>query len=161
MKLDDFPYCAETVLERIWWSPEKGHCITLILDTPDTEGHPFQAFKRGLAQGQRFKMAFEPIMDNEETPSDIKERRELKPSQKCAIRCKEAAFQEWIYQMMGCPIRPSDTTFQEHCTEMVKKHLAIRSRKELDTNQMARLSWEKLETQYLQETGQMAVDRSE
>lgn len=60
------PFSAEVLLLGWGTSPASGHWIKVQLDPAlDGEAHPFRLFKSGAANGQRFRMDFAAIGDDE------------------------------------------------------------------------------------------------
>lgn len=64
-----FRFEAETRLIRWGESSAAGRTITLELPPDDGASHPFRGFPTGHTQGQRFRMQFDAIADDEQTNS--------------------------------------------------------------------------------------------
>ena len=64
-----FRFEAETRLIRWGESSSAGRTITLELPPDDGAAHPFRGFPTGHSHGQRFRMQFDAIADDEQTNS--------------------------------------------------------------------------------------------
>ena len=84
----------------------------------------------------------------------------LPRAKQAGIRCKELAFQLWLSAKY-----PAHSDVADDAAEAVRRicrsriDMPLASRCELDTNTIAGACWDKLETQYEQDTGRMAEDR--
>lgn len=86
--VSEFPYRAEVRLLRWGESSSAGRTITLELPPDNGEAHPFRGLPTGHTHGQRFRMQFSIISDDEQpippagslNPSDRKDHPATAPS---------------------------------------------------------------------------------
>lgn len=161
------PFSAEVLLLGWGTSPASGHWIKVQLDPAlDGEAHPFRLFKSGAANGQRFRMDFAAIGDDEmvaagtagssadlsRTPAAgaaIREDAGATPSldppaagphplvKRAGVLAKDPAFQRWG----RCATEEAAAGFIRTCCQ-------IASRRDLATDACAAKAFEALEAEY-------------
>lgn len=73
--------------------------------------------------------------------------------QRCAIRCGELAFQEWLRKTLGHPPWLTGQDRAAFAADWVRSWCKITSRRELATDPRAQHRWDRLEDSYLRATG--------
>lgn len=72
---------------------------------------------------------------------------ELAPSQRCALRCQDASFQQYVAHKFAGILLPVQGN-PDACAERVRNKLGILSRSQLDTDWNAQRLWDDLESDY-------------
>lgn len=166
-----FPYAAEVRLLRWGESSSAGRTITLELPPDDGEAHPFRGLPTGHTHGQRFRMQFSIISDDEQpTPpagaqdrkdarlsgdppaggNSVKERRPwhtLPPQQRAGMLCSDAGFQKWVSRQAGWKCDEQDAR------DWLCMRLGIQSRAELATDPEAAERFDAIDRQFMLEAG--------
>lgn len=178
--MTNFPFEAEVRLIRWGESSSAGRTITLELSPDQGDGHPFKGFPTGHQHGQRFRIQFMPIGDDEQSV----ERRTSKqvyadksPEDRIVARAGALAgdkdFQQWL--LVSGRVDPlaweiSYGSNQEkveariHETEdFIRRSCGVASRSELATNVEAREFFVKLEAAFIdwRDAGLSEVDHGE
>jgi len=159
LSADEFPYAAEVRLLRWGESSTAGRTITLELSPDAGDSHPFKGFPSGHAHGQRFRMSFAVIQDDETeaptiTPKDRYSGKSAmeKAVARAAILCDDPEFQRWI----ASTAKPGGITFIEGdfndpgdvAASMLRDRLKIKSRAEIGTDERAYQEFLRIEHQY-------------
>lgn len=139
--MTSYPYEGEVQLLGYAWNPDDGPWIRIRLDEiAEMSGgpHPFNGFKKGREKGQRMKMRFDLIADDETTTEDDAPDEPVKlkggPICKRAVMlCKNPAFQRTTYP-----------TTEEGAKVSLYAHCHIESRAELDHNPKAAAIFERI-----------------
>lgn len=80
------------------------------------------------------------------------EKRERKRSEIAALKCKDQSFQNWLCMdvkpQFGRVWTDPSMTFEEMTDSVLKEHLGIQSKKELDTDPFKAAEWDKLITSF-------------
>ncbi len=175
------PYSAEVRLLRWGDSSTAGRTITLEIPPDAGEVHPFKGFPVGAKYGQRFRMRFDVILDDETTPtaadsmeaparSKDAQRSERAREQyagmdameqartRASLLCKDQAFQRWICFQNSSPTATFEVSEQAAACA-IRKLLYIESRSEIATSEKAYNAFLAMELSYKQAVGLMAEAR--
>lgn len=144
------PYEAEVRLIRWGDSSAAGRTITLELPYDAGEGHPFKGLPTGHKHGQRMRMTFSMIDDDETVSPDPPRRRERyakvddmgKAVQRAALLAKDLAFQQWASEKSGLP--PSESV----AACLIRAECGVASRGELAFDERAYQAFRALETEF-------------
>lgn len=173
-----FKFEAEVRLLRWSESSTAGRTITIELPPDAGEGHPFRGLPTGHQHGQRFRMQFSAIGDDE-TPVDSKaqlrdmlERSELETRPKDLDRSRAAkdryADADAMEQArIRSALLAKDPQFQmwtgsrgeEAATIFIRRHCQVESRRWIATDVSAYELFLELETTFAQATGRIAESR--
>ena len=164
--MTNFPFTADLVLLNSGETARKGMYVELGLHheidgpiRPD-DRNPFMDLDQGREKGQRFRVTFHLLADDEttteiaddETPKPAKRPKrpwhELSAREQACIRCKEPAFQQWAsklqFELFEIEIPPSE----EGAAAFVKDYCEVESRSDLDNSGLAAACWQSLDKQY-------------
>ena len=153
--MTDFPLTADLVLLNSGETARKGMYVELGLhheiDGPICPGdrNPFMDLKQGREQGQRFRVTFHLLADNETTtaetaPEDTAEQPKGGPICKRAVLlCKRGDFQRWLLGF--APLREDR---EDAAKAEMYRRFGIKSRAELDHNYQARCAFEVIEQDF-------------
>lgn len=176
-------YEIEARLLRWGDSSTAGRTITLELDPDAGEQHPFRHYSSGAKHGQRFRLLFASISDDESAPvppapevaparlnnpqvkdpsksERAKDSYALKTERERAVvraslLCKDPQFQKWMCNNTSYAEAPTEsiTTF------LLRDHLGIKSRSEIGYDERAYKAFLDLEYQFDVFTGKKAGPR--
>lgn len=93
--------------------------------------------------------------DGEPHTQPLKHRRPfhtLPPAQRAALLCQDARFQAWAAQRDGLNYHGDEM----HAASWLREAIGVKSRAEIATDPAALRSFERIETEYMQDTGLMA-----
>ena len=148
--MTDFPLTADVVLLNSGETARKGMYVELGLhheiDGPICPGdrNPFMDLKQGREQGQRFRVTFHLLADDETTTEAPAEEAtgtegwseaKRKMVQRAALVCKEEAFQNYIahgYRTMWNHERHRDASFEDRAAYHVRVCCGVKSRSDID-----------------------------
>lgn len=122
---------------------ESKWCAIALLDKAPKE-------RDSVAQLDRARAAEEPIEGAGSNPAGVAKPHRpfnsLPLSQQAGIRCNDKQFQEYMcHEFWNTQVSEADEPYTTH---LVKEHLGISSRAELETNDIAAAKWRKLEGDY-------------
>lgn len=141
--MTDFPFTADVVLLNSGETARKGMYVELGLHheidgpiCPD-DRNPFMDLDQGREKGQRFRVTFHLLADDETTTAEIADDETPKPAERpkskrqwheltareqSVLRCKDGRFQSWV-----CGIADEEAASRE-----VRARCGVESRSELD-----------------------------
>jgi hypothetical protein len=161
---EERPYAFEIECRLLRWatSSTAGRTVTLELDPAIGDRHPFDGLRSGSTNGQRFRMMFVPIADDEATPTETeKEARAKKAVVLASLLAKDPKFLTWlrigrveIYReaMISAP----EATEEEIARQMLRLLCGIDSLARLATDSTARGVFLGIEDQYKVSIGMRA-----
>ena len=161
--MTDFPFTADVVLLNSGETARKGMYVELGLhheiDGPicPEDRNPFMDLDQGREKGQRFRVTFHLLAEDEQTtePEQTEERPkggerakrkwdELTPTQQAGIACKDPAFQQWVCLKNGNEPR------EDTAASMVRGICGVDSRSELSLYPAAATAWGRLYVEFKQ-----------
>jgi hypothetical protein len=145
--MTDYPYEGEVQLLGYAWNPDDGPWIRIRLDEiAEMAGgpHPFNGLKKGREKGQRMKMRFDLIADDETTTAE----QPAEPvkggarARRAGILCNEPAFHAWA------GFTSDRYSNEDNAAYWVCARCSVESRAELDHNEEAGRIWDQIERDY-------------
>jgi hypothetical protein len=131
--------------------------VTFLLPNDDPD-HPFAGMVGERLHIVALKINEDETVEPVAPPAEPKERKawaDLPPSQQAAIRCDESGFMLFLCHKPGVRII-ADKKGNVDTAETVRHYCGVNSRRDLNSNQRARVLWHQLDTEYLQATGRLA-----
>ena len=169
--MSEFPYEAEVQLLGYAWNPDDGPWARFRFDS-DVEmsggPHPFHGLSKGREKGQRFRIRFDLIADDETSTAEPKRApaattapakahrpwNELSAREQACIRCGDPAFRDWLFatyhpEFFEIGGRLNAVPTEVDAAQLVRIKCEIESRKELDAKteagEDARRTWRALD----------------
>lgn len=167
-----YPYEGEVRLLRWGDSSTAGRTITLEIPPDTGDVHPFKGFPVGAKYGQRFRMQFAVILDDETTPTapDSVEgpRQEENADRSERAKAQYASMDQMEQARVRASLMCKDWQFmdyvgaasEEEAAKLMREALRIKSRSEIATNEHVYECFLAMETSYKQSVGQMAEERA-
>lgn len=160
--MTDTAFAIEVLLLRWGENHSSGRTVTFKLHDDEGEHHPFRGLKCGPANGQRFRLTFEPIADDEsttaqevqasrppnETPDPVsaggrKSWHELTPAQQAGIRCNDPEFWKFLTSLSDVVIHSEPAA-----AGFVREWCNVESRSEFIPKSAAAASWRGLDEEF-------------
>ena len=138
--MTDFPFTADLVLLNSGETNRKGMYVELGLhheiDGPIRPGdrNPFMDLKQGREQGQRFRVTFHLLADDETTTAEQEKGGPL--SQEAGRLCAKADFRLWLRRtatgVWASAYETNNVTEEDTAAEVVRRICHVHSRARID-----------------------------